>query len=172
MTAAIAGSMQAEMGLRLLLGARRGEAGVAQSVEFTLDPPQLATIKIGRASGCPFHEELPGACMFEADADLTVAELLGRAGRDRSGEPMLILDWPICVSARCRDCRYLWNPVVRVARFHHSGVCPRCHSRRLTACRTVHRLGKASEFADYRLRALGMPASNLYTIEFQRSGLQ
>jgi adenylyltransferase/sulfurtransferase len=166
--AAMAGSMQVETGLRLLLESRHGAWPAAQSIEFTLDPPGLTSFRIPMSPGCPFHEEMSEDCILRAAAsDLTVGELLRLAGRGCSGDPVLLLDWPLCVYAKCRACSYQWSPMKRLALFRRSAACPACLSRQIFPVRTVHRLGRDSDLAGYRLRELGMPDRHLYTIEFE-----
>jgi hypothetical protein len=166
MAAAVAGSWQVDLGLRHLLMPLR-ERTPAQSIEFVLDPPQLTTIRIPRSPQCLFHEDLVRRCVFEpADSDLTVRELLDRAGRKRTGDPMLVLDWPLCALVKCRDCGFRWEPMIRLARFRRAARCPSCGCGRLAILRLIHRVTCESPLADNRLRSLAMPDHHLYTIEF------
>jgi adenylyltransferase/sulfurtransferase len=171
MAAAVAGSIQVDVGLRLL-ATRHEHAAVASSIEFALDSQELSRIRIPLSPACPFHMGPLGESVLEAaDSDLTVRELLRRLGSAGAGEPVLVLDWPLCVSAKCRDCGHVSSPMVRLAVLRRSAHCISCSSGRLVAMRTVHRLGRDSELAGYRLQDLGMPDRHIYTIEFQRAVL-
>jgi adenylyltransferase/sulfurtransferase len=169
--AAIAGSMQVETGLRLLWELRHGPPPSAQSVEMALGAaPQLTTFRIPLGPGCPFHEEVPENCVLQAaSSNITVRGLLGLAGGDRPGDPTLVLDWPLCISAKCQACGHRWPAMKRLAVLRRTGVCPECLSRRLLTERSVHRIGRDSDLADHSLGELGMPDRHLYTIEFLRS---
>jgi hypothetical protein len=171
MAAAIAGSMQVDLGLRHLAD-RSGRAPIAHSVELVLDSAELSVMRIPRSSACPFHADLSPNCVVEAaDSELTVKDLLRRAGSRRAGEPVLILDWPLCLSAKCRDCQQESSPLIRLAKMRRSGRCCSCSSKRMVATRVVYRIGRDSELADSRLSALGMPDRHLYTIELQGAAL-
>ena len=170
-SAAIAGSMQVETGLRLLWELRRGLRPAAQSIEMALGTaPHLAGFRIPLGEGCPFHWEMPPDSVLQAaSSDIAVRELLGLAGRRRSGDPVLVLDWPLCVVARCQMCGRRWPVMRRLAVFRRDGVCPGCLSKRLVIERSVHCIDRGSDLAGHSLRALGMPDRHLYTIEFLRS---
>lgn len=172
--AAIAGSLQVDIGLRLLLESRGGVPPSAQSVDLAFgSAPRLTSFRIPVSPGCPFHEDMPRNSVLQAaSSSATVGELLGLAARRRPGEPVLVLDWPLCVSARCRVCGHLWGPMKRLALLRRSGVCPACFSDRLVLGRAIHRLGLGSEFALYQLQELGMPDRHLYTVEFPQDAVQ
>ena len=171
--AAIAGSMQVETGLRLLWGLREGLPPCAQSVEMALGAaPRLTSFRIPLSPGCPFHEGIPENCVLQAaSSNITVRALLSLAAGSRAGDPALVLDWPLCISARCQACGHRWPAMKRLAVLRRQGVCPECLSRRLVAERSVHRIGCDSDLADHSLAGLGMPDRHLYTIEFLRSAL-
>lgn len=172
--AAIAGSLQVDIGLRLLLESRGGVPPSAQSIELALgSAPRLTSFRVPVSPGCPFHAKMPRNSVLHPGAlDVTVGELLSDAARGRPGTPVLVLDWPLCVSARCRACGHIWYPMKRLAVFRRSGACPACLSNRLVLRRTIHRLGLDSDLAGYRLQELGMPDRHLYTIEFQSDAMQ
>jgi molybdopterin-synthase adenylyltransferase len=164
--AAIAGSFLTDLGLRHLL-MPPSDAPSAQSVELVLDPPHLSTIHIPRSSQCPFHEDPLGRCVFEpADSSLTVRELLDRAGEKMNGEPVLVLDWPVCGLAKCRDCGAQWEPMTRLARFRRGARCPSCGSGSLAVLRLIHRIARESPLTENPLRSFLMPDHHFYTIEF------
>jgi adenylyltransferase/sulfurtransferase len=166
--AAIAGSIQVETGIRLLWELRCGLSPSAQSIELVLgDTPQLASFRIPIGSGCPFHEEIPANYVLQAaNSNITVRQLLGLAARGRSGDPVLVLDWPLCVGARCRVCGSQWPVMRRLAGFRRAGACPACLSKRLVIERSVHQIDLGSDLADHSLQSLGLPDRHLYTIEF------
>ena len=184
MAAATAGSIQVDVGLRsVLLPIALGEA--AESLELRLEsPPHLATFAIPRATNCPFHGELLNHCVFvPADSHLTVVQLLNRAHTHEfassvaacpsgstpspraNGVTALLLDWPLVMEAKCRDCSTRWEPVAHLARFRRFEVCPSCSSRRLVPIQVVHRITRDSPFAARPLRGLGMPDRHIYNIE-------
>lgn len=166
MAAAVAGSWQVDQGLRQLL-MPRSNVPSAQSLELVLDPPHFSTIQIPRSPQCPFHEDLSGRCVFEpAGSGFTVRELLDRARGKMTGEPELVLDWPVCSLAKCRDCGSLWEPMTRLARFRRAARCPSCGSSSLAVLRLIHRIARESLLAEKPLRGFGMPDRHLYTIEF------
>jgi molybdopterin-synthase adenylyltransferase len=167
MAAAMAGSMQVDLALRLVLLPPSGGRPVARSFEFTLDPPTLAVFDLSRALSCPFHDGLPEVSILApAGSHTTAGELLDRAHAQGSGDPALVLDWPLCIRAKCRDCGVDWDPIIRLALFRRSAACPSCRSRRVAPVRTIHRITRFSPFSSWPLEALGMPDRHFYTIEF------
>jgi hypothetical protein len=95
-----------------------------------------------------------------------VREFLDRAAKKMTGEPMLVLDWPLCILAKCRACGARSEPMTRLARLYRAARCACCGSRRLTPLRIIHRITRESPLADRPVDTLGMPAQHLYTIEF------
>ena len=172
MAAAVAGSLQADLGLRHLLMPPSGVPS-AQSIELVLDEPKLSTTRIQRSPQCSFHGDLLGRYVFEpADSGNTVRELLDRARGKMTGEPVLVLDWPVCSLAKCRDCGARWEPMTRLARFRRAVRCPSCGSRSLAVLRMIHRIARESPFAANLLRSFAMPDRHLYTVEFSEDPVQ
>ncbi len=171
--AAVIGAMQVEIGLRRLLDS----ASEAWSIELTLALPVKAeTFTLRRSEACPFHA--PEACMIsERDAEavrggnsrgLTIADLLASAPAVAGTEPVLLLDWPICVQARCGACRERWPPMQRVTVIRRRGACPHCGSNQVTEEETISRVSRSAPWAQLTPAELGIPEQHLHTIRFER----
>jgi adenylyltransferase/sulfurtransferase len=166
--AAIGGSMQVETGLRMLFDLRCGLPAGAESLELELGPePRLARFRVPLSVTCPFHEEVSVNSVIQpAGSGGTVRQLLSSVVPRDSGNPMLVLDWPICVLARCRICGGSWRPMKRLSSLRRSVVCPECGSKELMIERSIYRIGYDSDLLDHRLGELGLPDRNLYTVQF------
>jgi molybdopterin/thiamine biosynthesis adenylyltransferase len=150
--AALVGAMQVDLGLR------GGEE--AASFEVWLEPePRMEKIGLGQSEACPFHgaEER----LVEATGD-GVGDLL--AG---DGEPVLVLDWPVCVEAECLECHKRWHPGRRVGWLRRRGACPDCGSRQVRDLETLTRVDRESVWASVGLSELGLPEDHLHTIRFE-----
>ncbi len=172
--AAVIGAMQVEVGLRRLLE----HASEAQSIELTLAPTVRAeTFVLRRSEGCPFHA--PEACLIsEPDAEavrggrLAIADLLASAPPVAGAEPVLLLDWPICVRARCGACGERWPPMQRMAVIRRRGACPRCGSNQVIEEETISRVNRSMPWARLTPAELGLPERHLHTIRFEKDELQ
>ncbi len=166
--AAIAGAMQVETGLRLLRDLRSGVPVAAQTLELELGgTPHLTSFRVPLNPACPFHEDMPSNCVLQAaNSDMPARQLLSLTADLRLGTPVLLLDWPLCVSARCRACGYRWPAMKRLAALRRDGACPQCLSDQLISERAVHRIGYDSDLLDHKLSDLGMPDRHLYMVEF------
>lgn len=163
--AAVIGSMQVEIGLRQLFEA----AAEASAVELTLAPRlKLETFALRPSEACPFHiSESRMVAAPEHSPELSVGDLLDSAGSVAEGEPVLLLDWPICVRARCADCGEGWQPMRRLGWLRRRGTCPNCGSRRFTEEETITQVSRDSAWARFTPRALGLPDRHLHTIRFE-----
>jgi len=153
--AALVGAMQVDLGLR------PGEA--AASFEVWLEPePRMEKIGLRQSEACPFHgtEER----LVEATGD-RVGDLL--AGEE---EPVLVLDWPVCVEAECLECHKRWRPKRRVGWLRRRGSCPACGSRQVRDLETLTKVERESVWASAALSELGLPEDHLHTVR-QAAGL-
>ena len=159
--AAVIGSMQVEIGLRRLFEA----ATEASAVELTLAPrPVLETFALRRSEACPFH-------IAESDLvaapDGSIGNLLDCAASRAEGEPVLLLDWPICVRALCAGCGERWQPMRRLGWLRRRGACPRCNGRRFAEEEIITRVGRDSAWAGCAPATLGLPEHHLHSIRFE-----
>ena len=168
--AAVVGAMQVELGLRRLLGGKSRDPDGATTVEISFNPaPKLETFSVPLGQDCPFHEDpgvlIPGP---EPPSALTVQGLLDRAENGGDRGVVLVLDWPICTRARCRDCGFSWPPMQRLATVRRRGRCPGCGSREIQEQETIRSVDRKSPWASVTLAELGLPNRHLHTIRFTR----
>ena len=173
MMAAVVGAMQVELGLRQLLEPGKSKDSPAMTVEIALDPVQRTDVfSMAVSSTCPFHTPLGTRLAPQGlTSKMTVEDLLNQ-GRPEGNEPRrarLVLDWPICTSARCADCGYRWSPMARLAAFRKSGACPSCASRHFREEEVIRVVERGSRWAGLTLVELGLPEGHLHLIE---SGLE
>lgn len=132
----------------------RGERQ-ARSVEFRLSAPlRLEEIRLPVNGACPFHS---GRAPRLVPIEQPFREALGK------GE-QACWEWPVCLLARCLDCREEWSPRMRAVRFRRLGACPRCGSRRLLELDTRSALAWDDPAAALRPAELGLPPDHLYSI--------
>jgi predicted Zn-ribbon and HTH transcriptional regulator len=160
-------AMQVEIALRQIQDS--GDSSFSTEISFGGEPgapgPTLRTIRLERAAGCPFHEETGNLLPLPPGA--SAADVLEPIASARpENRPVLLLDWPVCVHARCVDCGLEWEPRRRVAAVKRSCRCPRCGSRYLDDLRTVHSLDASSTWSTIRLTDLGVPENHLLTVGF------
>lgn len=147
MTAALAAHFAVEW-----LG--RGEPE-ARSVEFRLEAPlRLEEIRLPLNESCPFHSRRPQRLVPIRGP---FREAL------REGE-QACWEWPVCLRARCLDCRHEWNPRQRAARLRREGRCPACGSRRLLELETRSAVAREEPLARFAPAELGLPPDHLYSI--------
>ena len=170
MMAAIVGAMQVETGLRRLLEQKEPGESVATNLEISLDPVQkVEAFSLSLSQTCPFHA--PRGSRFapsEPASRLTVRRLLEEVVPASEGatSARLLLDWPICASARCQGCRHRWAPMLRVATLRKCAECPACGSPQFSAEEVIHTVDRQSRWADFTLESLGIPDRHLHRIEF------
>jgi hypothetical protein len=169
MMAAVVGAMQVEIGLRHLLSDDRMNRLPAYTLEIALDPPQrLERFSITIAASCPFH--LSGGVRFPAPgppSSTTVRRLLASSttGAAGGGRATVVLDWPICTSARCTHCGHRWSPMTRLASLRTSGVCPACGSCHFIEEEVLRGIEAGSRWADRTLQEIGLPEGHLHMIQ-------
>lgn len=148
-------AMTAAMQVHFAIGWARSGEREARSVEFRLEAPlRLEEIRLPLNGGCPFHGPGP-------------ARLVPIAGPFREalaeGEEAC-WEWPVCLRARCLDCRHEWNPRQRAVRLRRQGACPACGSRRLLELETRSSVSRAEPLAELAPEDLGLPPDHLYSI--------
>jgi adenylyltransferase/sulfurtransferase len=166
--AAIVGALQVELGLRRLLETQDFGEWSASTVEIVLDVvPKLDVFSMSVSRTCPFHETGRAKNRVSGPSSATVRSLLNQAepGAAGRGSSALVLDWPICASARCAECDHRWSPMLRLAALRKSGVCPRCGSRHFVEGETLHAIEPGSQWADRTLRDLSLPEAHLHLIQ-------
>jgi molybdopterin-synthase adenylyltransferase len=157
--AGMVGCMQVEVGLRsFFLGRERG-VSPCRSLEIQIHPSRrMEDFSVPVRADCPFHHE-EGSLRRLPRADSTFAELLASAG---SG--VLVLDWPVCVDAKCADCGKQWRPMMRLAALRRRGRCPGCGSRRMVELQTIRAIERDSVWSRQTPSALQLPADHLYSV--------
>jgi hypothetical protein len=103
---------------------------------------------------CPLHEPLLPRFSLE-QTDETPADLLSRTGA-RS----VILDWPICVKARCTLCGIDCQPRCRMANFWRKTKCPSCLEGTLTPTTVLHEIERTSPWCQLSFTELGLPSNH------------
>lgn len=155
--AALVGALEVEIGLHKVLA--------AQSVEVWMTPaPRLERIELKRSEACPFHQAEEH---LVEGGEGKVGDLLQGAIGLGNGQPALLLDWPICVDAQCRECGRKFHPMRRVGWLRRRGVCPHCGSRLVRDLETLTRIAPDSVWAGATFAELGLPERHLHTIRFE-----
>ena len=157
--AALTGALQADIGLHRCLG----PASAASALEITLDAkPRLQVIDLPISPACPFHTAAPEPLLPAGNRSRTVRQFLQDSGPVPG--TALLLDWPLCVDARCRSCGHRWTPLMRCAKLRRHGVCPSCASRDILELATLRAIEPASRWADLTLWDLRVPDQHLLTV--------
>jgi molybdopterin/thiamine biosynthesis adenylyltransferase/DNA-directed RNA polymerase subunit RPC12/RpoP len=157
--AGIIGCMQAELGLRSYFDSQDGQAAGSRSFEVQLHPiRRIEEFAIPVGSDCPFHH-YDGILRPLPRGDATFEELL-----DSAGAEAVVLDWPICVEARCLDCGKEWPANLRLAALRRRGRCPACESRDILELKTLRTIGRESAWLRQKPSALQLPADHLYNL--------
>ena len=162
--AGITASLAVELGLRRFfetdIETKNNTPPCSRSFEIEIHPTRrMEEFTIPVSADCPFHhcDEILSALPAE---DSTFEELLNRAG----GEAV-ILDWPVCVGARCTDCGHQWAPMLRLAALRRRGRCLACGSRHLLELDAVRVIGRDSAWRQKPPAALQLPADHLYSVQ-------
>jgi adenylyltransferase/sulfurtransferase len=156
---AIIGALQADTGVRHYLE----HASAASALELTLVPvPRLESFSLPLSPACPFHGPAAPPLLPAGDLSRSVRQFFLDAGSTPGA--CLLLDWPICVDARCRACLHRWSPFLRSAKFRRHAVCPSCASRDILELAAIRSIGPASPWSDLTLLDLGLPEQHLVTV--------
>jgi adenylyltransferase/sulfurtransferase len=157
---AIIASIQVELGLRSLLEPA-GDDQKSRSIDIRLHPLRSLTEFTTEVSvACPFHSFDRAALWPLPAAESTFGDLLAASSADA-----IVLDWPICLHARCMACGHEWSPKLRLARLRRRGYCPVCRSRSFLELDTLRTITADSEFARVSPEALGLPPDHLFHLQ-------
>ncbi len=157
--AGVVGGIQVEVGLRNLFQAKQGHSESSRSLDIQIHPARrMEDFAIPVSSDCPFHQQ--EMCLKTLPhPDATFAELLDAARADT-----VLLDWPICVEAKCMACGKLWSPMQRLAVLRRRGCCPVCGTRKTLEVQTIRAIGRDSSWLRATPSALQLPADHLYSV--------
>jgi molybdopterin-synthase adenylyltransferase len=157
--AAITAALQVEIGLKQLFAQRDGGVSPARTVEIRLNPPGTTEFTIRARADCPFHDPRLPPRYPVSSPDTTIGEFLSAVG----GEA-LMLDWPICVEARCLSCGNLWAPMQRLGALRRRGRCAACQSARVLELHSVREVDRRSPWSSVTPGALGLPPDHLFEV--------
>jgi molybdopterin/thiamine biosynthesis adenylyltransferase/predicted RNA-binding Zn-ribbon protein involved in translation (DUF1610 family) len=161
--AAVVGALQVEFGLRNLFQEQGKEPVKSHTLEIRLDPDRwLSEFTTGVSADCPFHDQAKETMLPLADPGCTVKEFLDGAGADH-----LVLDWPVCMEAKCLSCEKKWQPRLRLAALRRHGACPSCGSKSILETETVRTIGHNSSLLNHPLADLQLPLDHLYTVQLR-----
>ncbi len=156
MMASVVAAFQVETALRQ----KSGGAG-AFSLEIRLSPEAaVETLKIPQGAVCPFHDQEDSRVSAPGD-EVTVGEYLEQSG---VLNPLLVLDWPVCVGASCRECDFGWAPMQRLGFLRRYGACPQCGSDAIRTDEVVTEIGLDSPWVNHRFPELGLSGRHEYTV--------
>jgi len=157
--AGVVGCVQVELGLRSYFDFKDGRSAAARSLEIQIHPARrMDEFSIPVSTDCPFHH-CEGALIPLPRGNATFEELL-----DSAGAQAVVLDWPICVEARCMDCGREWPANLRLAALRRRGRCPACGSRNVLELQTIRTIGRESAWLRQTPSALQLPADHLYSV--------
>lgn len=158
--ASVVAGLQVELAVRELRYRSHREA---RSWEVSLEAsPRLDEIAIPLSDTCPFHDHDEQVALLECEPVMTVRDLLRRAESAVGPDALLLLDWPLCVAARCLDCGAGWRPMRRLAAVRRR--CPECDGAHIELTRVVDHIDLDSDFADAELSLVGVPERHLCTV--------
>jgi hypothetical protein len=110
------------------------------------------------SADCPFHQDETHLKALPRP-DATFEELL-----DATGGDTVLLDWPVCVEAKCMKCEKRWPPMKRLAVLRRGGSCPACGASSILELQTIRAIGRDSSWLREVPSALQLPADHLYTV--------
>jgi len=159
--ASIIGGLQVEVGLRSFFDA------VGES--FTADLRvsgglRLNILRRARSEDCPFHWACAGRRVPLSESRVPVGLFLATQVGSGEEDPVVVLDWPVCVRAACRDCGHVWSPMMRIGRFRRTGVCPSCGGRGILELQSLRAIERESDWAVLPFSAFGVPDATMVTI--------
>jgi len=120
----------------------------------------------GVSVDCPFHDHEAVALHPSPGMDCTLKEFLASTSAE-----YIILDWPLCLKAKCLACGHPWEPKLRLAALRRHGQCPSCESKNILEVETIRAIGRDSSFIDLPLSALKLPVDHLYTVGSRKNAL-
>jgi hypothetical protein len=157
--ASIIGSLQVDRAVRHL--ARPEPGRTSGSVELRLDDDAaLMSLRVGCDPVCPFHA-FAGAQVPVTSANTLFVDILKRAG---APDGAVVLDWPVCVLARCSGCGRAWAPNRRLGLLRAGAGCPRCGARGWVALETVSEVAAGSAYVRKPISVFGLPADHIFNV--------
>ena len=157
--ASIIASLQVELGLRTFFKSEVGTGTQAYSVEIDIHPSRkISEVKVPMSAACPFHN-FADSLHALPEQNATFGQLL-----DHVGSGAVILDWPICVEAKCLECGEIWRPMLRLAVLRRRGRCPNCHSDHILEQQILRSISRESAWLHYPPSVLQLPADHLYSL--------
>lgn len=158
--ASVVAALQVEDGLRNVFEQRETTSVKSHTLEIRLDPERwLGEFTTSVSADCPFHEPTRSKLIPLPHPQSTIRELLDSAASDH-----LLLDWPLCMEAKCLVCEHKWQPRLRLAAFRRYGSCPSCGSKTILEVETIRSMGRDSVLLDLPASALQLPVDHLYTV--------
>ena len=168
--ASIIAGVQVDLGLRLTLATRQeATPSEARAWELSLPLPETTwrSFAIPQSWDCPWHDSDPSLTLTPLPMDIPLRESIAQhAHGDQL--PVLELDWPRCIRARCSTCQYLWSPMVRLAILRRRMHCPSCGGVRLHSIETFSNMTVSDALARHTPKELGLPEDHLFTLRCRR----
>ena len=162
--ASIVAGLQVDLGLRLAMATHLADA-CAWELSMPLPQTRWRSFTIPRSADCPWHEPDLSLDLLPLPIDVPLNESLAEVSVESGSQPPILeLDWPVCLRARCVACHHLWNPMLRVGFLRRRGACPSCGSSQLHSVQTLSRLACGDSFAAFTPRQLGLPSDHLFTL--------
>lgn len=160
--AGVVGAVQVEVGLRNLFQTKEGAQASSRSLEIQIHPSRrMEDFAIPVTADCPFHQDETHLQALPRP-DATFEDIL-----DAAGAETILLDWPICVEAKCMKCNNLWPPMQRLAALRRAGSCPACGGRRIMELQNIRAIDRNSSWQRQTPSALQLPADHLYTVSMR-----
>jgi hypothetical protein len=166
--ASIIAGLQVDLGLRLALTASELPAQAAQAHAWELSLPLPETtwhsFDIPRSADCPWHGANDALALIPLPMNVPLNESLTQHQTPGSRPPVLQLDWPLCVEARCAACQHRWSPMLRLATLRRRATCPACGGSRLHSIETLSQVAYGDPFASLTPHQLNLPPHHLFTL--------
>lgn len=169
--ASVVAGLQVDLGLRMLLNTT-ADTAEARVWEISLPLPETTwrSFTIPRSSDCPWHSHDSSLRFASLPTDTAIDESLAQLGKSaETAPPVLELDWPICVQARCSTCRHLWRPMLRLATLRRRANCPACGGSRLHSVETISTVATGDPFAHFTPAELCLSPCHLFTLRYTLS---
>lgn len=168
--ASIIAGVQVDLGLRLTLATRQEPISMeAHAWELSLPLPDTTwrSFTIPQSRDCPWHDSDSSLILTSLPMDVPLRESITQHA-DEEQVPVLELDWPRCIQARCNTCQHLWSPMVRLATLRRRMHCPSCGGVLLHSVETLSSMTDKDTLARHTPRELGLPEDHLFTLRSRR----
>jgi molybdopterin/thiamine biosynthesis adenylyltransferase len=158
--ASIVAGIQVETGIRYFLNARDGTARSSRSFEIQIYPSyRMDQFTIPVSVDCPFH------CVQRSRHPLPRPEATWEELLEHTRGEAVILDWPMCVEARCSACAKEWMPMLRLGVFRRRASCPACGASDVLEMQTIRTIARDSPWLRRTASELQLPADHLYCVQ-------